>query len=216
MKTFLRYLVVVFWLTGAGAASTTVSGDDTFVAQEKTGDAVLDYARSVIRSHFSGLQVSSQEALKVDGNWTVTVVPYLNGIVLGTGTGKSRRLDQAVADAIEDLFSAPASSHPGEKDLSDARLQISFARSGAQPYALIEYRGRAEALIGDVVVIPRVDNDMIYSKTMDAKAYLFRAMDKRTHGFHKLYDARKGEQRPHHVFLLQPVQPSQIERSEAG
>ena len=192
MKKFYRCLVVVFWLISSGFAATIGSGNAVSSTDEAIRNDVLVYTRSVVKTSFSGTPVSPPKAMAIDGNWTVSVTPYLHGEAIGTGTGKGYVLRRAVENAVQDLLSGPGHTHPGEKELRDARFMISFSRSESQRYALIEYRGKAEALTGDVVVISHIDRDLIYGKIMDAKAYLLRAMDKNTHGFHKLYDAAGG------------------------
>ena len=142
-----------------------------------------------IRSYYA---VSPPKAIAVDGDWTVSVTPYLHGEALGIGRGKSRGLRPAVDMAVRDLLAGPGHAHPGEKELGDSRWMIAFARSGSKGCALIEYKGEAKELAGDVVVIRRTDRDLLYGKIMEAKAYLLRAMDENTHGFHKLYTAADG------------------------
>ncbi|GIT97620.1 hypothetical protein [Sulfurovum sp. TSL1] len=192
MKKFYRCLIVVFWLINSGYASTVSSVNVVSITDENIRNDVLIFARSIAQSHFSGVQVSFPKAIAIDGNWTVSVTPYLHGMAIGTGTGKSHMLHQAVVNAVQDLISAPGHTHPSEKDLRDSRFMISFSRSESQAYALIEYKGKAEELINDVVVIRNLGKDLIYSKIKDAKEYLLRAMDKNTHGFHKLYTATSG------------------------
>ncbi len=192
MKKFYRCLIVVFCLINSGFASSISFANTVSITDENIRNDVLIYARSIAQSHFSGATVSSPKAIAMDGNWTVTVTPYLHGMAIGTGTGKSHTLRQAVENAVHDLISAPVHTHPSEKDLRDSRFMISFSRSESQSYALIEYKSKAEELINDVVVIRHLDSDLIYSKIMDAKEYLLRAMDKNTHGFHKLYTATSG------------------------
>jgi len=187
-----RSLIVVFWLINSGFASNGGSGYAASVSSENIGNDVLHFARSVSNSHFSGIPATPPKAIAVDGNWTVSVTPYLHGEAIGSGTGKGHMLSRAVENAVQDLLSPPGHALPNEKALRDSRFKIAFSRSGFKSHALIEYKGQAKELIGDVVVIRCIDNDLIYSKTMGAKEYLLRAMDRKTHGFHKLYDATSG------------------------
>lgn len=192
MKKFYRCLIVILWLINSGFASTISSANAVSITDENIRNDVLIFARSIVQSHFSGAAVSPPKAITIDGNWTVSVTPYLHGEAIGTGSGKSHMLRQAVENAVQDLMSAPGHTHPSQKELRDSRFMISFSQSESQSYALIEYKGKAEELINDVVVIRHLDHDLIYSKIMDAKEYLLRAMDKNTHGFHKLYTATSG------------------------
>lgn len=192
MKKFYRCLIVAFWLINSGFASTVDPANAVSVTHENLRNDVLLFARSIVQSHFSGTPVSHPKEIALDGNWTVSVTPYLHGEAIGTGNGKDPMLYQAVENAVQNLMSAPGHTHLSEKDLRDARLMISFSRSGSKDYALIEYKGEANELINDVVAIRHLDKDLIYSKIKDAKEYLLRAMDKNTHGFHKLYTAASG------------------------
>jgi len=179
-------------LISSGFASIIGAGNAASVTDQAIRNDVLIYARSVARSHFSGAPVSPPKAITVEGNWTVSVTPYLHGEALGTGTGKGPILSPAVEKAVEELLTVPGHTHPGEEALRDSRFLITFSRPGSVDNALIEYKGEAKALINDVVVIPHIDPDLVYGKIMDAKAYLLRAMDKKTHGFHKLFTATGG------------------------
>lgn len=192
MKKFYHFLIVVFWLINAGFASTISSANVVSITDENVRNDVLSFARSIVRSHFSGIPVSPLTTIAMDGNWTVSVTPYLHGEAIGTGTGKDHMLRQAVVNAVQNLMMPPDHTYPSEKDLMDSRFMISFSSSKSQSYELIEYKGKAKELIGDVVAIRHIDNDLISSKIMDAKEYLLRAMDKNTYGFHKLYTATSG------------------------
>ena len=192
MKKFYRYLIAVLWLVGSAYASTGSSVSTASTADDNLRNDVLMFARSVERSHFTGVPIPPPKAIAVDGDWTVSVTPYLHGGAVGTGTGKSPMLYRAVEDAVRELLSAPGHTHPSEKEVGDSRFMIFFSRPGSPGYALIEYKGQAEELINDVVVIRHIDHELIYGKIMDAKAYLLRAMDKNTHGFHKLFTATSG------------------------
>ena len=186
MIRIYRYLIVLLWMMGAAYASTDRTADD------RLRNDLLVFARSLTQSHFTGTPVALPASIALDGNWTVSVTPYLRGEPLGSGTGESHPLYGAVIDAVGKLLSTPGQRYPHEKDLRDARFLIAFARPGTKENALIEYRGKAEELIGDVVAVRRVDEETIYTKIMAAKAYLLRAMDEKTHGFHKLYTADSG------------------------
>lgn len=192
MKKFYRSLIIVFWFVNSGFASTVNPANAVSVTDENIRSDVLVFARAIIQSHFSGTPFSHPGAISLDGNWTVSVTPYLDGMAICTGSGKSPMLHEAVENAVQDLIAAHGHTHLSEEDLRDARFMISFSRPGSKEYALIEYKGEAKELINDVVAIHHLDNDMIYSKITDAKAYLLRAMDKNTHGFHKLYSAISG------------------------
>ena len=189
MKNLYRSLIVVVWLLNAGFASTVTAANTVSVTEEKIRNEVLHFARSVARSHFSGAPVSHPGAIALEGNWSVSVTPYLHGMAICTGSGKGKMLHQAVENAVHDLIAARGHTDLSEEDLRDARFMISFSRSGSKEHALIEYKGEAKELLNDVVAIRHLDNDMIYSRIMEAKAYLLRAMDQNTHGFHKLYSA---------------------------
>lgn len=192
MKKFYRSLLVAFWLINSGFASSVNPAPTVSVSDENIRNDMLRFTRSIVRSHFSGTPVSPPGAIALEGNWTVSVTPYLDGMAICTGSGKSPMLHQAVKNAVQDLISAHGQTHLSEEDLRDARFMISFSRPGSQEYALIEYKGEAKELINDVVAIQHLDNDIIYSKIRDAKEYLLRAMDKNTYGFHKLYSAISG------------------------
>ncbi|WP_345986451.1 hypothetical protein WCX49_04830 [Sulfurimonas sp. HSL-1656] len=186
MIKIYRYLIVLLWMIGAAYASTDRTADD------RLRNDLLHFARSLAQSHFTGTPVALPASIVLDGNWTVSVTPYLHGGPLGTGTGQSHLLYRAVIDAVGGVLSTSGDRHPDEEAIRDSRLLIAFSRPGTEDNALIEYRGNAEELIGDVVTVRHVDREMIYAKIMAAKAYLLRAMDEKTHGFHKLYTAENG------------------------
>lgn len=192
MKKIYRYLIVFFFLISSSFASTSNPGNTISIEDEKIRNSVLIFARSTVQSHFSGVSVSHPKVIEIDGNWSVSVIPYLHGEVIGIGTAKSHTLDQAVNNAVIELISATDHTRLSEKDLKNSRFMISFSSSESQPHALIEYKGQAKELVDDVVAIRHLDNDLIYNKIKDAKEYLLRAMDKNTHGFHKLYTATNG------------------------
>lgn len=188
MKKIYRFLIVVFLLINSGFASTISSTNLVSTTDLDLRNDVLIFARSIAHSYFSGAPISSKKVIAIDGNWTVSVTPYLHGEAIGTGTGQSYMLYQAIESAVTDLIS----TYPSEKDLRDSRFMILFSQPQSQNYALIEYKGKAEELINDVVVIRDLNNDLLYSKIKSAKEYLLRAMDKNTYGFHKLYTAISG------------------------
>lgn len=192
MKKLYHSLIIFFWLINSGFASTISTADAFSIANENIRNDVLILARSVAKSYFSGIPVSPQKAIAVDGNWTVSITPYLHGEAIGTGSGRDHLLRQAVKHAVQKLISTPGHTHLSQKDLRDSRFLITFSQPESEDYVLIEYKGKAEELIGDVVAIRHLDNDLIYRKIMDAKEYLLRAMDHNTHGFHKLYTATSG------------------------
>ncbi|WP_416768902.1 glycoside hydrolase family 76 protein [Sulfurimonas sp. ST-25] len=189
MKNLFRHLILVLWFVTTGFASTIGFGNAESIADHNTRNEVLTYARAVAQSHFSAAPVPDHKVLAVYGDWTVSVTPYLHGEIVGEGTGQAHTLRQAIEHAVQDLLAGPSHTHPSAKDFAASRLMISFARPDAPAHALIEYKSEAKELIGDVVVIRHLDSDLIYTKIMEAKAYLLRAMDKETHGFHKLYTA---------------------------
>jgi len=57
--------------------------------------------------------------------------------------------------------------------------------------ALVEFEGRALAVVGDVTVVESVDRDRILATVRAQREYLLRQIDPTRHGFFKVYSARQ-------------------------
>lgn len=192
MRNFCRYVITAFLVIYSGCAFTSISGNTASITDQNVRNEILIFARSLVRSHFSGTPVSHPKVLEFDGDWTVSVIPYRQGKAIGTGIGQGNMLYQAIENAIQNLMSASDHNKISRDDVKNSRLMITLSHPEAQNYSLIEYNGVAKELIKDVVAIRHIDNELILRKIHDGKEYLFRAMDKKRHGFHKLFDASKG------------------------
>lgn len=123
--------------------------------------------------------------------WRVSAQLYVGGEVVGYEAAIGSTLATAASAVGARLGRALA---PGQ--LRDGRLFLTVRGPGANG-AMVEFEGRALAVVGDVTAVPTIDRERVLATVRDQRDYLLRQVDPVHHGFFKVYSARRDAAQTH-------------------
>jgi rhamnogalacturonyl hydrolase YesR len=151
-------------------------------------DPVIGFVRQVSESHYQQRPLYHPFELRIEADWEVKVTLYYKGDVKGEGSGKGDILSFALEEATIEALKGDMEY----EDMNYARFKIDFLSPFR--FSVIEYKGEAIELIGDLAPLREMDKQLIREKIDEAKQYLFRVIDENPHGgAHKYYYALDDE-----------------------
>lgn len=117
--------------------------------------------------------------------WGVSARLYLGGSVVAYEAALGGSLDEAARRAGARIAaSAPAQT------TAEGRLYLEVEGPGPDGH-LVEYRGKALRIVGDVTVVESVDRARILATVREQREYLLRQIDPDYKAFFKVYSARQ-------------------------
>ncbi len=177
MQTLARVILFLClsWVVDVGASALPEEAPDW---RQQALDAVREGAEA---------QLATADAVTTgtDAAWSISGRLYLAGRLIAheaaigaTLEAAARRVGARVATAVP-----PESLRAGRFFLTVE----SHRASGS----LVEYKGRALEVVGDVTVVDSVDRERILATVRAQREYLLRQVDPTHHAFFKVYSARQ-------------------------
>jgi len=179
-------------------------------------DLCVQFVRTVAEDHIGGQPTQYPAELGIRGNWELDIAMYKRGDIIGIGSSKGE--DETLSSTLEDAtVSALEEGHQDltEEDLHDVRFLVTlyyhptfftqvdnlflliphfeydYSRSfclDARSFSFLEYEGEGKEVMEGLVIIRRLDKDLMLQEIEQGEEFLFRAMDEDEHAFYKRYD----------------------------
>jgi hypothetical protein len=190
--------ILPFQFTWASTSSPTHIPAST-VTNQQFRDAIIRYVRGIaVKNHNAPLlQFDFMEKKWLEyyqaTDWRIQVSLYHQGQEIGAGCAHGANLAETLRKATEQTLLQQPDGKLTENTLSSYRFKITLNYYPDRVYSFIEYDFQGLELLGNVVAVRKLDEELIKQQIVNSQGYLLRMMHPELHGFFKLYDAGRDE-----------------------